>query len=245
MNTVHGTGIAIRMCIAVHMVCIVASVLRPASRYYFLLRKAGFLAGLAAVTLSFNAGLVLMNVSKPALWIALACAQLSMLVSLVTANYSWRQGLRLFADVYKVIEFSAGLWMAAVLTLLAAVYEEIIWRLNFLGYFRNAWIGVAAGSVLFYICHIPRSGKTRIPRMLDLCCFSFLNCWLYLVTNSLVAVVIVHWLRNWLLANLRGHMDEPYRKSLKATLQRARSAVARRAEDAAPASPKREHWLTL
>jgi membrane protease YdiL (CAAX protease family) len=221
MKIVHGIGGLIQMCIAVHLVCVVTSVLRPASPYYFLLRKTGFCAGLAAVILSFNAGLVHLHLSRPVFWIALACAQVSILVSLATANYSWWLGLRLFAAVYKAMGFSSGLWMAAVLTLFAAVYEEIIWRLNFLGYFRSAWVGVAAGSALFYICHIPRSGKIRIPRMLDLCWFSLLNGWLFVVTNSLVAVVIVHWLRNWLLANLRGNMDEAYRKSLKTTLQRA------------------------
>jgi membrane protease YdiL (CAAX protease family) len=221
MKIAHGLGIAIQMCIAVHLAFIVASVLRPASRYYFLLRKAGFLAGLTAMILSFRAGLVRPNLSQRVFWTALICAHISMLVSLVTANYSWWQGLRLFVTVYKVIEFSSGLLLAAVLTLFAAVYEEIIWRLNFLGYFPKAWIGVAIGSVLFYACHIPRSKKIRIPRMLDLCCFSFLNCWLFLATNSLAAVVIVHWLRNWLLANLRGNLDETYRKSLKTTLERA------------------------
>ena len=111
--------------------------------------------------------------------------------------------------------------MTAMLTLMAAVYEEIIWRLNFLGYFSNAWFGVLASSLLFYLCHVPRSGKVRIPRMLDLFCFSVLNCWLFLSTQNLAAVVIVHWLRNWLLANLRRRLDDAYRSSLEATMERA------------------------
>jgi membrane protease YdiL (CAAX protease family) len=85
--------------------------------------------------------------------------------------------------------------------LLTAAYEEIVWRaviLIVIATYTNSLVAVIFGSFLFFYLHLHRFYNR--PQAVEFFIFSLLLSMVYLMTNSLLHVIVIHFVRNLLIS---------------------------------------------
>jgi len=103
------------------------------------------------------------------------------------------------------------LWRLTATHLLTAIYEEVIWRVIILvvvANYTNSLFAVIFVSCLFFYIHLHRFYSR--PQAIEFLIFSMLLSTVYLTTNSLLHVIVVHFVRNLLIGicSKRGDYDE-------------------------------------
>ena len=101
--------------------------------------------------------------------------------------FSWARSVFFFPKLYVHIFFSTFL-------------EELIWRSTYVNILRNIHINyfsiLLSGSILFYLLHWPKKSKFTFMTEIELYIFSLFLYFIYLRTESLVVVWIIHFIRN-------------------------------------------------
>ena len=95
--------------------------------------------------------------------------------------------------------------------LLIAIYEEIIWRVIILmvvASYTNSLSALIFVSSLFFYIHLHRFYNR--PQAIEFLIFSMLLSTVYLITNSLLYVIVIHFVRNLLIGicSQKGNCDE-------------------------------------
>ena len=84
--------------------------------------------------------------------------------------------------------------------LLANIQEELIWRAAFvhlmMPLFGDIFLTVAAGATIFYIIHLPVMRPVVIAAHIEFVLFSILLYVFYIQTFSIIAVCLIHFIRN-------------------------------------------------
>ena len=84
--------------------------------------------------------------------------------------------------------------------LLANIQEELIWRAAFVHFMMLVYgdivLIVAAGATLFYVIHLPAMRPVVIAAHIEFVLFSILLYVIYIQTFSIIAVCLIHFIRN-------------------------------------------------
>ena len=215
------------LCLTAYVVaCVVAPHLRSCAR----LRRFALLPAIIAIALIATQGNSLLRITARgtvcAVLIAIAC----LFLSFVCANMSLVRGARLFVEALDIRALhSAPPFLCILPAVASAAVEEAIWRGGV--QFR---LGGGAGNILltallFYLAHLPRSRKVRIPKLLDLIAFSIVCSASFLLFASLWVPLIVHVMRNSILYLTRYNQETRFREAsdnLAGRLQATRSHLA-------------------
>ena len=98
--------------------------------------------------------------------------------------------------------------------LLSTLKEELIWRSTFVYILRNIQASdlsiLLLGSGLFYLLHWPKKSKIIFMTEFELYLFSFYLYFIYLRTDSLIVVWIIHFIRNSYLKYFRMTLKNAY-----------------------------------
>jgi membrane protease YdiL (CAAX protease family) len=101
-----------------------------------------------------------------------------------------------------------------VYILLNTLKEELIWRSAFVNILRSIYTNdlaiLLSGSILFYLLHWPKKSKFTFMTEIELYIFSLLLYFLYLRTDSLIVVWIIHFIRNSYLKFFRLRLKNAY-----------------------------------
>jgi membrane protease YdiL (CAAX protease family) len=82
-----------------------------------------------------------------------------------------------------------------------AIYEEIVWRvvvLQVIANYTNSVFAVISASGLFFLLHLGRFFNTN--QAVEFFMFSLLLSILYLISGSLLHVIVIHFVRNVLIS---------------------------------------------
>ena len=198
----------------------------PRTSHYYKLKKLALVAGALAVPfLLWGNGWPTITVRL----VAISCvvAYGALLCALCLANFSVSLGLRNFRKALSLgvlVETPA----AATMILCGVVFEEVIWRAGVQVRLGNNFMAVVAGAVLFHLCHVVKSKKVRIPKMLDIWFFSAVVGVAFLLTHSLFMVIVIHAMRNLHLFHLRYRHEKKYQDMIDTSQTAFRSAVRRK-----------------
>jgi membrane protease YdiL (CAAX protease family) len=200
----------------------------PYSAHYLKLKKLALASGLIAVGLASwcFAGVIKWRVQSAAIPIAFCLAQVSSLVALSSANFSFRLGWRQFEQFYRHLPWRRPPLFAGAVILLAAIYEEMIWRQLLMTALGGGFIANIVVTLLFCACHISERRKIRYPRMIDLGFFSLVAGLSFQVTGNLAFVSLIHWLKNSMIFLIRCRQDPQYSGAMRSV----RDRIARRPE---------------
>jgi membrane protease YdiL (CAAX protease family) len=147
--------------------------------------------------------------------VAIVVASLSVFVALSSATYSFGRGWHHLKHCYLNLSWKHLSVFKLIVILLAAIYEEMIWRQLFMATLGYTSMANFLVTFLFCACHISVRKKVRFPRMLDLGFFSLLIGICFQVTKSFAFVALVHWIRNSLVFLVRYRLDPEYRQSVQ------------------------------
>ena len=88
----------------------------------------------------------------------------------------------------------------ALRVLVASAQEELIWRAAFVYLAENIWTDrfyiVLAGTTLFYLVHLPAMRPVIFIAHFEFILFTLFLYLIFLQTGSIIAVTIIHFLRN-------------------------------------------------
>jgi membrane protease YdiL (CAAX protease family) len=188
----------------------------PYSNHYFRMKRLAFVSGLVIAILIplALADDIKWTLSPAAIPAAIGVAHLSVFVALSSATYSFSRGWRHLKQCYPNLSWEHLSVFKLIVILLAAIYEEMIWRQFFMTMLGHTSMANILVTLLFCACHISAQKKIRFPRMLDLGFFSLLIGICFQITKSFAFVALVHWIRNSLVFLIRYRLDPEYRQSV-------------------------------
>lgn len=119
--------------------------------------------------------------------VALNSPNFAFLLSFKFKIYRWFKSLFTFSNSHKAI-------------LIRTLIEELVWRSSFTYICRelgleNVYI-IISGSLLFYLIHLDLSKKIIVLSEFELLIFSFLLYFVFISTESIIVVWIIHFMRN-------------------------------------------------
>jgi membrane protease YdiL (CAAX protease family) len=121
------------------------------------------------------------------------------LLSLALTTPKWRDAVVVTQKNFFSAIRSRNFFRYFALHVATAFYEEVFWRVYFQGavYYltQQAWIAVAISSVLFWLYH-PENRKRPTSSTVEFAAFSIFLGAVFEISHSLVAVVLIHLIRN-------------------------------------------------
>lgn len=201
-----------------HLACLLAA---PYSSYYHRLKKLALWLGVFALPAIVSRAPHI-TITIRLIILAFVFAYVALFCALSFANFSMIQGFHNFRKAFSFRIFKVPPAML-ILILFGALFEECIWRVGVQTALGNGTAAMIATALLFHLCHLVRSRKLRIPKMLDIWCFSLVNGFVFSATSSLFAVVVIHAVRNIHLFRLRYEHEPKYHNAIDASQNMVRA----------------------
>lgn len=138
------------------------------------------------------------SISDIIMYPILSLIYLPFMVAFNSPNFAF-----LFSYKYRIYEWIKSLFSfnkQIMVTLIQTLVEELVWRSAFI-YICNQ-LGftavqiLVAGSLLFYLIHLDLSKKIIILSEFELLVFSFILYLIFISTESIITVWIIHFMRN-------------------------------------------------